>query len=111
MKIETCDLRLKKRRIGEYTRHPPASRLRPSACAAPRTRPPRCRCAAGVVYASKFALAAVTCLTWPLLRRTVGRRALYCSYGGIALLCGAYLAWRLPETKGRRLGDIWLDLH
>ena len=64
----------------------------------------------GFAYAAKFAAAAFTCLLWPLARRILGRRWLYCVYAMIAVLAAIYLAWRLPETKGRRLVDIWLDL-
>lgn len=64
----------------------------------------------GFAYAAKFAVAACTCLFWPLARRIMGRRWLYCVYATIAVVSAIYLYLRLPETKGRRLVDIWLDL-
>ena len=64
----------------------------------------------GSAFAAKFSIAAFTCLFWPLARRLIGRRWLYCIYAMIAMVAALYLSWRLPETKGRRLVDIWLDL-
>ena len=39
----------------------------------------------------------------------MGRRWLYCVYATIAVVSAVYLYLRLPETKGRRLVDMWLD--
>ena len=74
--------------------------------------PPRRRAQlAGVAYASKHAVAAASCLAFPWLMETVGRRALYAFYAAVAAMAGSYLAWRLPETKGKRLAEVWRDLR
>ena len=66
----------------------------------------------GVVYAAKAALAGASCLLLPKLRELIGRRALYGGvYACTALAVGAFLALRLPETRGRRLDEIWRDLR
>jgi SP family sugar porter-like MFS transporter len=48
--------------------------------------------------------------TFPILNATLGAAGTFWLYASICLVGGAFLFWRLPETKGKTLEEIESDI-